>query len=1109
MKGILATHKKPTRIKNSLKPTGAITPFLLGLLIFSQLLTGSAAAFSQVNSPAGNSIPLGQAAPAAVFLPIVKNDWVWDPDDLRPVVFRFSQVVSPLPDTRQLAVAFHSVTFLDPADNTIGTLFFGTSRTNQLQEQGWFGNETWSGVGSFQWAGGEGKMASMNLPIPENAEGMLIFINASIPGIWMDVSIDGKPFASLRVDDYWHSGYVPLEKQPTQIAAKRPPLWTSGRYFPCFSAADRLYAIRVRTPLEDHPVSWTPDWRIDDSHDAMMALTLVGMQGVINRNGASLYLVWDDPWGKNQFWMPELDKHADVLYLDMDGLSAFTFLMRRFSSRFNGAVLYDPQVPETINLATMIAGLEDRLILAQEQLTLPGITSFTPGEVSDLVALAAAQGWDASEGSKVDIYTWAYENLWPDLEHRMIGIISAGPPTSRAIPPECSGYYFPISLAARDYIVALRLSALWLSPPDPSEDYPEPCPPYNDPSEKSTQEALFTTFLDEAPSPIPVFGFYGNEEAGTVALASEHGDWVASITNSNAPLSGGNPTVFSSLRPPLEDYQLELDTDRMFATLGEAPVLTIWDSDGDNLDFQIERGFHGGVNFIWEDVQDHRFGWSTNPTLGEIAPLIWNYYVTQRSEVSFTSALSGNGYMYPQLMDAGQLTDYLAYAARYLDDTNLRTLHVSTRFGSWDDVAQTYYDNLAASEFLGSFLGWAGFPYGQGFYYADVPTPGVWPSYVMDADNSGEILADLLARQSDQVLVDPGLYDHTEGWHRGEIISDTAASGGETLYFSPDFCVNANCLGIWGPRAILPPGDYTVTFHLKVTDNQSASSLAQLFVGRLDGTTWNFLASRYISPSDFTQSGVYQDFNVSFSLDQVTTGIEFRIDDYSGPSPPPGVWATTGLYVDTIHSTRQGGLDMPVFAAAFIHLMGPNLGDTPKLADDLEAAGGLVLHPDEFMAALNPEFMISWAETYLGASHPDLATARTQLTDGKYFQSLMTVRGALQSLPQRTFTIDPFPGCTVAVTANTWISHIDFDPDQRELSFRTHGPPTGEVQTLVEITAGCLHESLNTDSLNLYIDGQPYPLSVSRDTSTPTDSPAYSIELNFQQGAHFIIISED
>jgi hypothetical protein len=121
----------------------------------------------------------------------------------------------------------------------------------------------------------------------------------------------------------------------------------------------------------------------------------------------------------------------------------------------------------------------------------------------------------------------------------------------------------------------------------------------------------------------------------------------------------------------------------------------------------------------------------------------------------------------------------------------------------------------------------------------------------------------------------------------------------------------------------------------------------------------------------------------------------------------------------------------------------------------------------------------------------------------------MTVRGALQSLPQRTFTIDPFPGCTVAVTANTWISHIDFDPDQRELSFRTHGPPTGEVQTLVEITAGCLHESLNTDSLNLYIDGQPYPLSVSRDTSTPTDSPAYSIELNFQQGAHFIIISED
>ena len=57
-----------------------------------------------------------------------------------------------------------------------------------------------------------------------------------------------------------------------------------------------------------------------DSYDVMMALTLVSMQGLINRNGPRVYLDYLDPsWNVHPdsagFWIPVLEKHVHVNYL--------------------------------------------------------------------------------------------------------------------------------------------------------------------------------------------------------------------------------------------------------------------------------------------------------------------------------------------------------------------------------------------------------------------------------------------------------------------------------------------------------------------------------------------------------------------------------------------------------------------------------------------------------------------------------------------------------------------------------------------------------------------------------------------------------------------------
>jgi ligand-binding sensor domain-containing protein len=1032
--------------------------------------------------------PTGTPA-ARVYLPLILRTAA---PHVAQVVFEFSEVVKPEGDTRELAVAFHSITFLDADAKSLGELVFGTPEANALQEEGWYGNEVWPddewpyNIGSFQWAGGPSKRASMRLPIPGGTEGLLLHITSIVDGMWMDVKVDGQLAVTLRVDGYWyegsqwwHSGYVPLgEAVPAPIPAGEPE-WVGGRYFPRFPPTDRIYALRVRHDLYNRDWAWSPEFRINQSHETMMALTLVGMQGVINRNEPSVYLEWfPSPGGdSSHFWIPLLERHVDVVYMELDGLSAVNFLFRRYGSRFKGAVIYDPEVPDTINLATMLAGLEDRIILAPEQVGLPGIPEFD--SVTDLQVLAQELGWDATEEGKHRLYQWVYDNLWPDLEHRIIGVISPGPPTSRMI--NKGPGYLPLGLAARDYIVALRLTALWLSPLE------EP------------QASLFAQFLAEAPSPIPVYGFFGNDEYGTVALASSYGDWVPVITNGNAPVSAGSLTVFSGVRPDLVPYQAEMDVDHLFVALGESPVMTIVTSDGDSIQILMDRGIYGLSNFVWEEVQGHRFGWSINPTLSELAPLVWNHYAESRSEVSLVSWWSGAGYMYPHFMNDTQLRAYLEYAARYLSDTGLRAVSLSlttteNETGPWEELGGQYYDILRDTGYLGAIL-LGGFPWGFNLHYADVPTPAVYLSYVLNSTNGTEILNDLLARKPGEVFIDLASYPFQEG----QVVQDEDAFGGQALRFSredlPPCCL---VLGGAGDNMILAPGTYSLTYRLKVPDNEETDPIAQLYVlaGRDDSRT---IVRQYISPSDFERAGEYQDFTLEFTLDRITTDIHIMMDYYGATAEECGLprcASTDPLYADYIHATRQGGPDLPTFAAVLIVIIDQSgrLTEAPQLAEDFERAGGIVLTPDEFLAALNPEFMIKWATPILGPEHLALGEARAQLEAGEYLTSLLTVRDALRTLPERTYLLEVEEAgqlFTVTVQANTWITDLTFDQSGQEISFWTHGPPEGTVQASVVIP-----KDLLVGPFFVNVDGQPHDFSTSEDVIHTT------LNFEFAQGPH-------
>jgi len=226
-------------------------------------------------------------------------------------------------------------------------------------------------------------------------------------------------------------------------------------------------------------------------------------------------------------------------------------------------------------------------------------------------------------------------------------------------------------------------------------------------------------------------------------------------------------------------------------------------------------------------------------------------------------------------------------------------------------------------------------------------------------------------------------------------VQDAAAHRGKSLRFSRDDA-SARGLVVWGPFSALAPGSYDVTFRLKVADNRETRPIAQVYVG-IQEADWRFIARRSVAPSEFLQAGAYQDITVSFGLERFAQNIEFRLDYYGGMA---GSWATTDLYADTIVARRQGGLDLPVFAAAFIALVGPTqpLNDSLLIAQDIERAGGLVLTPDEFMAALNPEYMAGLAAQSTDIGAPALAKANRRLREGDYVAALLAARAALRAM---------------------------------------------------------------------------------------------------------------
>ncbi len=115
------------------------------------------------------------------------------------------------------------------------------------------------------------------------------------------------------------------------------------------------------------------------SYDEAVAVACI--QGIMNRDGVELYIE-SSTLDRPVYWLEKLGKNG-WLTKEKFPVSSFSQLLELSKSKLKGVIIWDTEVPATLNLATTLAGLEDGLVLSPEMaktyldsLNLPVIKDF-------------------------------------------------------------------------------------------------------------------------------------------------------------------------------------------------------------------------------------------------------------------------------------------------------------------------------------------------------------------------------------------------------------------------------------------------------------------------------------------------------------------------------------------------------------------------------------------------------------------------------------------------------------------------------------------------------------------------------------------------------------
>ncbi len=350
---------------------------------------------------------------------------------------------------------------------------------------------------------------------------------------------------------------------------------------------------------------------IEESSD--MKLAMITLQGHINsdRQSKVCFKIWNQASQNTPvtFW---LDYFKTKKYIKSYQELPIKDFLKKYNHCYEKVIIYDPNLPATINIATMIGSLEKGIVVS------PADASRFSKEkqITDL-----RNRWSKN----ISAYEWALENLWPKMNHN---ILSCQHPTF-------ADHHL------RDYLIRHKVFQFWVTGKNAQDGKA---------SDYKTELAFAKKLFSMSPANIPLIGWLGTDhtddgltEYHGVGLAGEYGKiTVGSNWGTNLSLISGIEVDIPAM---VQRYQKRLDN--------PMPRLQ---SDKVYLCFAVQES--GDAPIYWECVQKKVWadpargkmpiGWSLGVPVFELCPAILEWFYDNASAKDhFYIAMSGTGYCHP------------------------------------------------------------------------------------------------------------------------------------------------------------------------------------------------------------------------------------------------------------------------------------------------------------------------------------------------------------------------------------------------------------------------------------------------------------------------------
>ena len=434
------------------------------------------------------------------------------------------------------------------------------------------------------------------------------------------------------------------------------------------------------------------------SYDEAMAVAC--LQGIVNRDKPRLYVL-SSVNARPRYWLDILTSPlppfkgglrscegnwlANRKRVAIAGLDA---LVKLAGDGLKGAVIWDPEVPATINVATTIAGVKSGVVLSPE-LAGQCLPKWNLPVIEDLRGRFSG----AESGSKKnDAYRWAIrEYLAKGLcsSHLLCLFEDAG--TSRTA--GSIGY-----VVTRDWAVRNRAFVFDLSPWGDEIPKDDPNQPLG--TDLETYRMILSETLKQSA------GKQMTEMTGFFAF------WKYSNVEGHASKHEPVPTEWETvyLISPYNCYQNTISSDCYNQSLhSQAPFMRLKQRRPEPMDLARDKTYvcilmadydsatplYDFLPKLWEDPNRGKIplAWGINPNLIETYPdIITHFYKTATGKDHFTSDASAAGYFNPNRVDPRYLPLFVKHNKRFFRDTDMT---IAPMVLDWDEPTPAVKDAFA------------------------------------------------------------------------------------------------------------------------------------------------------------------------------------------------------------------------------------------------------------------------------------------------------------------------------------------------------------------------------------------------------------------------------